>query len=412
MLRRTADDDDPVERVIVANADQLVVVTALADPEPRPRLIDRALVAAFDAGMAPLLVPHQGRPRRPRDAAVDLPLPRRAVGGDRARRRPRRGARPRCAAGPACWSATRASASRRWSTRWCPRPTGTSAIVNAVTGRGRHTSTSAFMLALPGRRRLDHRHPGHPVVRPGPRPAGGPDRRVPRPRRDDRGLPPRLHPRRRRARVRPRRGRRRGRGRPRPGRVVPAAPRCARGARTTADPGTAQTRRAQPQTARAPESPARNTSTSSADRADDDQHHRDPADDALGRRGHPRPEARADGPPSAQAASTASTTKREGPVRSSSPHSSCVSTSGCQLGPRRRGATAPPWWRRRAVTATTRASATSGQRSSQRHRGHEGVGQPGQAGERAEDDDGVHDQGVQRQTVDLHGRHRRARRWQ
>jgi ribosome biogenesis GTPase len=54
-LRRTADDDDPVERVIVSNADQLVVVTALADPEPRPRLIDRALVAAYDAGMAPLL---------------------------------------------------------------------------------------------------------------------------------------------------------------------------------------------------------------------------------------------------------------------------------------------------------------------------------------------------------------------
>ena len=32
MLRRTADDTDPVERVIVANADQLVIVTALADP--------------------------------------------------------------------------------------------------------------------------------------------------------------------------------------------------------------------------------------------------------------------------------------------------------------------------------------------------------------------------------------------
>ena len=41
--------------MIVSNADQLVVVTALADPEPRPRLIDRALVAAYDAGMAPLL---------------------------------------------------------------------------------------------------------------------------------------------------------------------------------------------------------------------------------------------------------------------------------------------------------------------------------------------------------------------
>jgi ribosome biogenesis GTPase len=55
VLRRTADDDDPVERVIVANADQLVIVTALADPEPRQGLIDRALVAAYDAGMDPLL---------------------------------------------------------------------------------------------------------------------------------------------------------------------------------------------------------------------------------------------------------------------------------------------------------------------------------------------------------------------
>ena len=56
VLRRTADDTDPVERIIVANADQLVIVTALADPEPRPRMIDRCLVAAYDAGMDPLLV--------------------------------------------------------------------------------------------------------------------------------------------------------------------------------------------------------------------------------------------------------------------------------------------------------------------------------------------------------------------
>jgi len=56
VLRRTADDDDPVERVIVANADQLAIVVALADPPPRPRLIDRCLVAAYDAGMTPLLV--------------------------------------------------------------------------------------------------------------------------------------------------------------------------------------------------------------------------------------------------------------------------------------------------------------------------------------------------------------------
>ena len=56
VLRRTADDTDPVERIIVANAEQLVIVTALADPEPRPRMIDRCLVAAYDAGMEPLLV--------------------------------------------------------------------------------------------------------------------------------------------------------------------------------------------------------------------------------------------------------------------------------------------------------------------------------------------------------------------
>jgi ribosome biogenesis GTPase len=56
VLRRTADDDDPYERVVVANADQLAIVTALADPEPRPRLIDRCLVAAYDGGLDPLLV--------------------------------------------------------------------------------------------------------------------------------------------------------------------------------------------------------------------------------------------------------------------------------------------------------------------------------------------------------------------
>lgn len=55
-LRRTADDVDPIERVIVANADQLAIVVAAADPEPRPGLIDRTVVAAFDAGITPMLV--------------------------------------------------------------------------------------------------------------------------------------------------------------------------------------------------------------------------------------------------------------------------------------------------------------------------------------------------------------------
>ncbi|HEX7203416.1 MAG TPA: GTPase RsgA, partial [Arthrobacter sp.] len=56
LLRRSADDTDPVERAVVANADQLVIVVAAANPEPRTGFIDRALVAAYDAGIEPILL--------------------------------------------------------------------------------------------------------------------------------------------------------------------------------------------------------------------------------------------------------------------------------------------------------------------------------------------------------------------
>ena len=56
LLRRSADDTDQVERIVVANADQMLVVVAAADPEPRERLVDRYLVAALDAGIRPLMV--------------------------------------------------------------------------------------------------------------------------------------------------------------------------------------------------------------------------------------------------------------------------------------------------------------------------------------------------------------------
>jgi ribosome biogenesis GTPase len=55
VLRRTADDTDPTERVVVANADQLLVVVALADPPPRTGLVDRALIAAYAGGIRPIL---------------------------------------------------------------------------------------------------------------------------------------------------------------------------------------------------------------------------------------------------------------------------------------------------------------------------------------------------------------------
>jgi ribosome biogenesis GTPase / thiamine phosphate phosphatase len=55
VLRRTADDTDPFERVVVANAEQLVIVNSLADPPPRTGFIDRCLVAAYAGGLKPLL---------------------------------------------------------------------------------------------------------------------------------------------------------------------------------------------------------------------------------------------------------------------------------------------------------------------------------------------------------------------
>ncbi len=55
VLRRTADDTDPTERVVVANADQMMMVVALADPPPRTGLVERALIAAYAGGLTPIL---------------------------------------------------------------------------------------------------------------------------------------------------------------------------------------------------------------------------------------------------------------------------------------------------------------------------------------------------------------------
>jgi ribosome biogenesis GTPase len=55
VLRRTADDTDPTERVVVANADQLLIVVALVDPPPRTGFVERALIAAYAGGLTPIL---------------------------------------------------------------------------------------------------------------------------------------------------------------------------------------------------------------------------------------------------------------------------------------------------------------------------------------------------------------------
>lgn len=149
VLRRTADDDDPVERIIVANAEQLVIVTALADPEPQPRLIDRALVAAFDAGMQPLLCLTKADLADPetllstyRSLGVPWVVTRR--GGDLAEVRERLKERTSVLIGS---SGVGKSTLVNALVPDAHREVG---IVNAVTGRGRHTSTSAYMLPLPG----------------------------------------------------------------------------------------------------------------------------------------------------------------------------------------------------------------------------------------------------------------------
>ena len=54
-LTRSSEESQS-QQTIVANADQLVIVMAAANPEPRPRLVDRYLVAAFNAGLHPILV--------------------------------------------------------------------------------------------------------------------------------------------------------------------------------------------------------------------------------------------------------------------------------------------------------------------------------------------------------------------
>jgi ribosome biogenesis GTPase len=148
VLRRTADDDDPVERVVVANADQLVVVTALADPEPRPRLIDRALVAAYDARMRPLLCLTKSDLADPetllasyRSLGVPWVVTRR--GADLTELRGRLTGRTSVLIGHSgVGKSTLVNA-------LVPDAGREIGHVNAVTGRGRHTSTSAIMLALP-----------------------------------------------------------------------------------------------------------------------------------------------------------------------------------------------------------------------------------------------------------------------
>ena len=149
-LRRSADDTDPVERVIVANADQMVIVCALAQPDPNLRFIDRCLVAAYDAGLDPLLLLTKAdlaSPRTVRAFYAPLGLPMLTT------RRP---------LAAQTLSRVRAAVTGRISVLIGPSGVGKSTLmntlvpaaarttgtVNPVTGQGRHTSSSVVAIPI------------------------------------------------------------------------------------------------------------------------------------------------------------------------------------------------------------------------------------------------------------------------
>ena len=149
-LRRSPDDTDPAERIIVANADQMVIVCALAQPPPRLRFVDRCLVAAYDAGLDPLLLLTKAdlaSPRKVRAFYAPLDLPMLTT---------RRPLPPRTLARVRNVLTGRISVLIGQSgvgkstlvNTLVPAAARSTGVVNPVTGRGRHTSSSVVALPL------------------------------------------------------------------------------------------------------------------------------------------------------------------------------------------------------------------------------------------------------------------------
>lgn len=148
VLRRSADDTDPVERIIVANAEQLAIVTAVADPAPSTGLIDRCLVAAYVGGLTPLLVATKtdlADPGAVRDAYADLDL---TVVSTSAELDPGE-LRSRLAGRVSVLVGHSGVGKSTLVNRLVPDAARAVGRVSGI-GKGRHTSSSAVAMPLPG----------------------------------------------------------------------------------------------------------------------------------------------------------------------------------------------------------------------------------------------------------------------
>lgn len=148
ILRRTADDDDVVERVLVSNAEQLVIVTSTASPEPSFGLIDRCLVAAFDAGISPLLVIAK-TDLAPADQIIENYATLGVPYLTSTKTSPLAQLHEALAGRISAFVGHSGVGKSTLVNRLVPAAQRATGHVNVVTGRGRHTSSSAVAFPLP-----------------------------------------------------------------------------------------------------------------------------------------------------------------------------------------------------------------------------------------------------------------------
>ena len=150
-LTRTVDDDAELERMIVANVDQMAIVIASENPEPRHGFVDRALVVAYDQGIAPIIIMTKcdlsdGKEFLKAYKDLDIQIIKTQVKKHKGKeldeiRKALAGKRTVLLGHSGVGKSTLVNA----LVENADRATGS---VNDATGRGRHTSSSAIALAL------------------------------------------------------------------------------------------------------------------------------------------------------------------------------------------------------------------------------------------------------------------------